>query len=172
MVWSRRLVADGGVEPLAIVEDFDVFEDGGASRLGSRHRRAVDKFLLQGGEEALGDSVVPALAWAAKRLPDAVAGEGRAECFGGVLAATVGVEDETRCRLSLDDCHPERLEDEGCPHVVGDGKANDPPARQVDDDGEVRPALPGADVGDITHPRLVTPELLRVEAALQEVCPG
>jgi hypothetical protein len=53
----------------------------------------VDELALAGGEEALGEGVVPALALAADRQRDlAVSGEGGV-LGGGVLAAPVTAED-------------------------------------------------------------------------------
>jgi hypothetical protein len=52
----------------------------------------VDEFGFDGGEERLGDGVVPALAASAVRQPDTVGG-GEAGVLGaGVLAAAVGME--------------------------------------------------------------------------------
>ena len=41
--------------------------------------------------------------------------------------------------------------------VVGHRPAHDHPRVQVLDDGQVQPALPRRDVGDVRHPRLVRP---------------
>ena len=67
------------MEPFAVVEDFDVFEDGRAGGRDGCQRLAIDEFGFEGGEEALGDSVIPTLPWAAERLAHVVAGEQIAE---------------------------------------------------------------------------------------------
>jgi len=36
--------------------------------------------------------------------------------------------------------------------VIGQGVADDPPGRDVDDGGQVQPALPGGDVGYVAAP--------------------
>src|SRR5208282_5529442 len=53
-------------------------------------------------------------------------------------------------------------------HVVGQGPADDPAAGQVDDRGQVGPALPGRDVGDVAD---IAPVhfFARAEVALDQV---
>lgn len=70
-----------------------------------------------------------------------------------VLAAPVGVEDEAGSGLTAEDCHLHRLFDQTATHVVRDGEAHDSAAAQVDDRGQVGPALPGAQIGDVSDPR-------------------
>ena len=55
----------------AVVEDFDVVEDLGAELGLGWPGAAVDQLLLQGREEALGDGVIEAVAFASHRLRDA-----------------------------------------------------------------------------------------------------
>jgi hypothetical protein len=53
-------------------------------------------------------------------------------------------------------------------HVVGQRPAHHPAAGQVDDGGHVGPALPGGDVGDVSHVAPV--DLLAwAEVALDEI---
>ena len=77
---------------LPVVKDLDVFEDLGASALAGLEGPVADQFLLHRGEEALGDSVVPA-------RPPAAEGENHPVILGqptevpaGVLTAPVGAK--------------------------------------------------------------------------------
>ena len=45
--------------------------------------------------------------------------------------------------------HGEGVFDQLGAHVIGQGPAHHPPAGQVDDGGQIGPALPGRDVGDV-----------------------
>ena len=63
--------------------------------------------------------------------------------------------------------HLERVDDELGAHVIGHRPADDPARVGVLDGGEVDPALPGAQVGDVGHPQHVG--LGRAEVALDEV---
>jgi len=56
---GRCEVAKGGMAALAIVEDLDVLEDGGSRVLAGGPGLAMEQLGLEGGEEALGDGVVP-----------------------------------------------------------------------------------------------------------------
>jgi len=51
--------------------------------------------------------------------------------------------------------HLQRVEDEFGSHVIGHRPADDPPRERVLDGGEIEPALPGAQVGDVGHPQHV-----------------
>src|SRR5215472_2960506 len=86
-----RLVTDGRVDAFPIVEDLDVFEDGGAQVAAGRPSGAINKLSLQRREEALGNCVVPAVALAAHADLDAELGERCLVLGARVLAATVGV---------------------------------------------------------------------------------
>jgi len=55
---GRRALSEGLVAALAVVEDFDVVEDFGPQLGLGRPGAAVDEFLLERREEALGDGVV------------------------------------------------------------------------------------------------------------------
>jgi len=63
--------------------------------------------------------------------------------------------DETICWASALDCHGEGRQDELGTHVVGESPADDTPAEEVDNDGEVEPASPGPDIRDVSSPNLV-----------------
>ena len=72
------------------------------------------------------------------------------EVLRGVLGATVGVHYEPRARTAGSDGHLQGIAGQGGLHVISDGPADHPPGGQVDDRGQVGPALPGAQVGDVT----------------------
>src|SRR6185295_16840479 len=86
-----RLVTQGRVKPLAIVEDLDVLEDGGAQLDTPRPASLVDELGFDGGEEALDDGIVPAVAFATHADCDALSSELGAVLSACVLAAAVGV---------------------------------------------------------------------------------
>jgi hypothetical protein len=58
------------VASFVVVEDFDVVEDFGAELGLGGPGVAVDQLLLQGREEAFGDRVIEAVAFASHRLSD------------------------------------------------------------------------------------------------------
>ncbi len=87
----RRQVAIVGMESLSVVEDFDVVEDGFSGRVTGGIVFMVYAFGFQGVKEALGDGVVPAVAFTAHALLDAVLLEQFSVAVGGVLTASVGV---------------------------------------------------------------------------------
>jgi hypothetical protein len=60
------------------------------------------------------------------------------------------MEDHPGGRPAVRAGHAQGVGDEIGAHVVGQGPADDPTGGQVDDGGQVGPAFPGGDVGDVT----------------------
>jgi hypothetical protein len=63
--------------------------------------------------------------------------------------------------------HLKGVDDQLTAHMIGHRPADDPAAVGVLDGGEVDPALPGAQIGDVGHPQQVRP--VGAKAALDEV---
>jgi len=61
------------------------------------------------------------------------------------------VKDDTGAWRPLHEGHGERVFDQFGAHVIGERPADDAARGQVDDRGQVGPALPGRDVGDVAH---------------------
>jgi len=86
------------------------------------------------------------------------------------LAAAIVVGDQPLLWPAQPVCHLERVHHQLGSHVRLKLPANDHPAEDIEDEGEVAEALPGADVGDVGDPLLVRPG--GGEVALDEVaCP-
>src|SRR5437879_10431970 len=68
--------------------------------------------------------------------------------------------------------HAQGVADELGPHVVGHGPAHHPAGGQVDHGGQVEPALPGPDVGDVAHVDPVHLDRARPEYPPNEVGGG
>jgi len=73
------------------------------------------------------------------------------------LAAAVGMMNEARSRASALDCHGERRDGEFGAHVIAHGPADHFAGEQVEDHGQVEPALAGRDISDIGQPDLIGP---------------
>ena len=90
-------VAQRTVEPLVVVEDFDERDDSPAD-LGDRGPGlAVYQFLLESGEPALANGVVPALAFTRQALYAVMGFQQGTELGRGVLRPAVGTEDPSGC---------------------------------------------------------------------------
>src|SRR5918997_256153 len=100
-----REVAEGGMAALAVVEGLDVVEDGGPGLLAGPPGLSVEQLGLEGGEEALGDGVVPTGAGAADALADLPVGQAGGVGVGEVLGTPVGVVDPAGRRSATVQCH-------------------------------------------------------------------
>src|SRR5215469_2964430 len=117
------LVAEAAVQPGAVVPA-DVLGDGAAGAGSGGPGVVVEQLALDGTEEALGESVVPALAGAAVgQLDLAVRREGR-ELARCVLAAPVGVEGHSGLGVAGGDGISERACDQFGAQVIGDRVAD------------------------------------------------
>ena len=152
-VFGRAEVVERAVEAAHVVPALDVIEDGAAKSGPRRPCPSVDELALDGGEKRFGYCVVPALALASDREHDAVGPGQLGKVTARVLTAPVRMEDEPWCAVAK---AMEGVGDELGPHVLGQGKADDPSALQVDDRGQIDPALPGADVGDVADQAVST----------------
>jgi hypothetical protein len=87
--------------------------------------------------------------------------------MSAVLAPPVRVEDETFVRAASEPRHVECIRHQAALHVGLHAPAHHLTAEQVNDGGQIHPALVGSDVGDVTRP-----DLIRCgpgEVALQQV---
>src|SRR3954453_5659525 len=97
--WAE--IIEGAMEALAVIESFDKVEDR-LARLGpSFEAAAVDQFLFERAPEGFHGGVVIAASFAAHRGEGFCVGQGTAKISAGVLAATVGVEDQFWRRLAM-----------------------------------------------------------------------
>src|SRR5260370_40305303 len=93
--------------------------------------------------EALGHRVVEAIAAAAHRLNQARFANASAVGQAGVLAALIGVSDGA-LGLAAADRHLEGLDHQLGVEASAHGPAGDSTREDVEDDGQVEPALPGS----------------------------
>ena len=98
-VLDRTAVVDGRVEPLGVVEAVDVLADDvlGVVEVGEGMQPSA--LELEGREQALGDSIVLAVACAAHAADDAHSVEARDVVVGAIGAAAVRMMDEPGWRL-------------------------------------------------------------------------
>ena len=101
LVDGRRLSAVGRVAPSPVVEDLDVLVDGGGHLVAGRPAPPVDELLLQGSEEALNGSVVPAIAATTEAAFDAVVLQGSLVVVARVLRTAIRMLEEPRLRKAL-----------------------------------------------------------------------
>src|SRR5690606_5814399 len=96
-----------------VVESLDPFEHDLAGVVVILEVVAVNEFDFEGGKEGFGAGVVVAVAATAHRGGDAVGGELGAETLAGVLAAAVGVQQESRgaSAAAAPDSHQKRHDD-------------------------------------------------------------
>ena len=90
----RGSVSDSGMRSDSVIKDLDIFEDCGCRLLSAGKVRKFDKFAFDCTEEALGGCVVPAVAFTAHTLDDAVVFKYGAVRMRAILAASVGVPNQ------------------------------------------------------------------------------
>src|SRR5471030_118486 len=152
-----RDIAEARVAPLAVVKAFDVFLYCCFRVSPGRVALMVHQLVFQAAPEALHGRVVVA-------VPPARHGWLHAELLhqflivvSAVLAAAVGVMNQSRCRAfvahGLPQCRCRQLLRHAFVHCV----AHQLTGVHVLDAGQVKPALAGGHIGDVGHPGFVRP---------------
>lgn len=151
---------------LTIVPGLDVPEDGAARVIPGVPVSLDDQFQFQRGKEAFRDRVVPAVALVAHAGDDPVLGEQRAIVIAGVLDAAIRVMQQTRARTPSAQCHAERAQREIDVKRLAHRPADAAARGEIQHRGQVEPALPGRDVGNVADPDPI--HLGHVELAIEE----
>jgi hypothetical protein len=108
-----------------------------------------EQLVLEGSKEAFSKGVVVAVSLGAHALEEADSGQQPASPSGGVLTASVGMEESSLGEQARVLGLLEGSSDELRMHGSGEFPSNDATAEKIDDDGEVEPSLAGGDVGDV-----------------------
>src|SRR5438552_6295561 len=106
-------------------------------------------------EERFHVGVVIHLARPVHALEKAVLGKAVAHVVSSVLDAAIGMENDTRSRLSVAYRVGEGTTSEGGIPVGADAPSQDPPGVLIHHHGEVAPTTGDANVCDVGHPDLV-----------------
>ena len=107
----RRMVGDGRMPAMRIIPPFNVGEDSQACFLMCMERPAIDQLTFKGGEEALAQGVVIAVASRAHRGTYACFTATLTKCYRGILRALVRVVDHV-FGTALVKCHVQSLQDQ------------------------------------------------------------
>jgi hypothetical protein len=126
----------------------------------------LDAFLLQAAEERFDHCIVPAVALAPHAGLEVMRPAEAAPRVAAVLRTLIGI-DQCPARPPFAHGHEHRVEHELAAHRAARGPADDAAREEVDDHGQVEPALPHANVSHIRDPRLVASR--DRELPLQEV---
>ena len=88
------MVGKAGVESGAVIEGFDVVEDGRASLSTGSKAVMIDQLVFKAAPKGFNEGVVVAVSWTAHGSNQAVLGQELAVGATGELGATIRVEDE------------------------------------------------------------------------------
>src|SRR3954447_1539598 len=100
------------MSPDPVEEDLDVLEEARPGLLSRREDLAASQLLLQAREEALHRRVIPAIAPPAHAAHDPVTAQEPLVMLAGILAAPVGMRNETRRRQTPRDGHLQGVDDQ------------------------------------------------------------
>ncbi len=135
--------------PGSIVEHLDVFEDVGLCVIACSIDLLSDSLLLQAAEERLRNRVVPAISSTAHARIEFVCFAEADPVVASILRPLVRVHDNRLFRSSSPHSHQKCVQDD----VSSQGRLHGPPddhsTVKVHNGGQVQPAFPGPDVGDV-----------------------
>ncbi len=164
-------IAQRGVTAFAIVPDFDPGEDRAPRLFSCLEASAVDHLFLQTGKEALGRSVVPAVASAAHAAYDPDFLKPLLVIVAGVLAPPVAVAEQIGSWLPAEEGHVQSRENQGAIDGLIHRPSDDPTREQIEDHRQIQPSLPGPQVRYVRCPAGIG--RLDFEGAVEQVfCNG
>src|SRR5881628_3721372 len=151
----RTPIAQRLVQTPAVIEALDVFEDR-LTGLGLILELPMpDQFILERTKEALDRGVVVAVALAAHAQDDTPASEQRLVETRRVLVALVAMMQEPRRRAPVPPRHQPRLDDDRGALALTHGPAHHATRIQIQQHGDIQPARPGGDEGEIPRPNAI-----------------
>ena len=153
-VGHQAEVAQGRVQSGVVISG-DPRDDFVNTRAAVAEIVAMDALGLRRTEQALGDRVVSAIALAAHRRSQGERFDLLGEGVAGVRAAAVGREDQPRRGSAPESSHAQPIDDELSAHALAKSKADQLAAEQVDDGGQIRPALCRPNISEVADLDLV-----------------
>ena len=159
---------------LLIIEHLNVLEDIPFRVFTGGVVPMVHELALERPEEALHTGVVPAVPLPRHAGGDAVSGEQQLVTRGGILAATIRVVQEPGQWVPVRQRHGEGLLSQLHGQPVAHRPADHEARVQIEDHGQVEPALCGPHVGDVPgpHPVWMRNRKLTIEGVLGHGQPG
>lgn len=125
--------------------------------LGSRSAEILhSKTLLnfEAAEEALCDSIIPAIAFSAHTGQYSMVLEQFLEILAAILATPVRMKDKALRRFASPDCHGQCIHDQALGNAVVHRPSHDHDTTgiEIDHHRHVQPSLGGPDVGNVSNP--------------------
>ena len=151
----RAEITQRRVQPTPIITRFDVEEKIGSRLLSGLIDTMMYSLALQGSEEALHRGIVIPTPDAVHAGLEAMSLQHRLVLLVSVLAALIGVMNETRHWLSLLEGHLQRLDGQRTGHPLRHCPADNAARAQIQDGGQVEPPFQSRDVSDVGQPLLI-----------------
>ena len=163
----RRLVAERGVQTLAVVKDFDVFEDALSCFISRLVFSPIDFFDFHRFEEALHRCVVPAVTFSRHALPEAIGVNDISIAPGRILRSSVGVKKKFWCGATPHDGLFERITHQFFRYPISHCESYDLAREKVHDGCDIYPTFSRFDVSDVAGPDAVL--RLSSEVAVEQI---
>jgi hypothetical protein len=145
------------VQPLTIIVSFDIGEQVSFCFFTREIIAVVNKFDFQRSKAAFHGRVIPAVSFPAHGLNHPGCVDDLPVITGGILAAAIGMVDQTGRRLLPLDGHHQGRSGQFHPHVVPHRPANNLPGAKIEHGRQVEPAFTGWHAGNIGEPDLIGP---------------
>src|SRR5215469_243389 len=121
----------------------------------------LDPLLLQTRKEGFSHRIVPTISPSAHARLEAIRSTEASPVIATVLASLVRM-DHSSSRTSASHSHHHSIQNEFPPQTRSRGPAHDQSGKQIHYDREIHPALPRANVSNISDPDLIWPDDVKV----------
>src|SRR5690606_16775710 len=153
--------------PFRVVEHFNVVEDIRSGLFAGGIDAAANPFALEQLEEAFGHGIVMAITPAAHTGFESMGLEEVAPVVAAELAALIAVDDDLGLWATAPDGRQQGVEHQLAIDTTTHRPAHHGASKEVEHHRQIQPSLMGADVGDVSHPRLIGRAYVKL--LLQEV---
>ena len=143
------------VMSLTIIEPFDVIKNVGSGLFPGEIPLAIDPFTFEQGEEAFHRRVIETIPFRIQRTLDPVLTQQRLKSVAGVLGSAVGVVDQPGRGTAPSSGPLKGLDGQRGGEPLTHRPADNSPGVEIHDGGQVEPAFPRADIGDVRNPALI-----------------
>src|SRR5215469_5687355 len=143
------------MSPLAVVEEFDIFEHLVAGVSSSTPPGLINQFDFERGEKTFRHRVIPAITFTAHAALYAVYRQQLLILAAGVLAAAIRVMQQTLRRMAVLQCHLQGVQRDAAIEPFAERPADHAAREQIDDYRQVQPTLQSPQIANVCDPAAV-----------------
>src|SRR5438128_7582406 len=139
----------------AVIEGFDVVEDGGACLSEGGEATMIDELVFEAAPEGFDEGVIVTVALATHGRAQTMLRQDLTVSGAGELAPTIGVKDEPGSGAALAYRHTQGRDGQWSIQARTHSPTDNPTAKDIQDRDQIQPTLPSQHARRVTDPNLI-----------------